>query len=416
MKLKTLSVSLLITGTTVLAGCGTTTGVKGDTVSRSQYNADIAAKNKQIESLQQSLTTASSKPAPAAPVAGADPTNELFPPNAKPGHCYARMLIPAKYKTTQETVLVSEASETIKVIPAQFQTVTEKVLVKEASSRIETVPATYKKVTENIIDVPETVKLVPVPATYKNVTERVLVKPATVKKIPVAAEYKTVTERVLDKPAHTVWKKGAGFAGNAIKTDVDRSTGEIMCLVEVPATYKTVEKRVLVSQATTKTVEIPAEYKTITRTVVDSPATTRKVVIPAKYKTVTRNVIDKPAFESTVSIPAEYKTVSVVKEVSPVKEVRNEIPAVYDQVAKRTKISDEELVWSEVLCDVNVTRDVVTQLQNRLKNAGYYRNAIDGIWGPDTQRGIIGYSKAKGLPSGSNYIPLETAKALGVSL
>ena len=39
-----------------------------------------------------------------------------------------------------------------------------------------------------------------------------------------------------------------------------------MCLVEVPASYKTVEKRVLVSPARTETIEIPAEYETVTRT------------------------------------------------------------------------------------------------------------------------------------------------------
>ena len=34
----------------------------------------------------------------------------------------------------------------------------------------------------------------------------------------------------------------------ALKTTYDESTGEVMCLVEVPATYRTVEKRILVSK------------------------------------------------------------------------------------------------------------------------------------------------------------------------
>ena len=55
-----------------------------------------------------------------------------------------------------------------------------------------------------------------------------------------------------------VWKKGTGPIQR-----IDESTGEIMCLVEVPATYKTISKEVLVSPATTRTVEIPAVYKTV---------------------------------------------------------------------------------------------------------------------------------------------------------
>jgi len=65
-------------------------------------------------------------------------------------------------------------------------------------------------------------------------------------------------EQVLIKEAHTVWKKGRGLIEK-----VDDTTGEIMCLVEVPAQYKTVRKRVLVNPATVKEVTIPAEYKTV---------------------------------------------------------------------------------------------------------------------------------------------------------
>jgi regulator of extracellular matrix RemA (YlzA/DUF370 family) len=77
-------------------------------------------------------------------------------PNAQPGECYAKVIIPAKFETTTEKVLAKEASERLQIIPAKYGTTTERVLVK---------PASYK--------------LVPVPAKYKTVTERVLVQPAT---------------------------------------------------------------------------------------------------------------------------------------------------------------------------------------------------------------------------------------------
>ncbi len=412
MKFNSLPLSLAIAGMITVSGCATVE----DSVSRNKYEADMAAKNAQIESLKASSQSSANSSEGHSSHSMSTAGSELFPPNAQPGHCYARVLIPAKYEDSSEQVMVSEASESIEVIPATYGTSEETVLVREASTRLVTVPPTYKTISEEIIDQPESIKLVPVPATYKEVSEQVLVRAASTRVETSPAEYGTETEQVLDKPAHTVWKKGAGFAGSAIQTNVDQSTGEIMCLVEVPATYKTITRRVLVSPATTQTIDIPAEYQTVTRTVVDTPATVQEVVIPATYKTVTRQVIESPASSNVIEIPAEYQTVPVTTLVSAPQEVRTPIPAVYDTVTKRSKVSEEELVWREVLCDVNVTRDVVSTLQTKLKDAGHYSNVIDGIWGADTQKGINSFSVAEGLPTGTNYIPLETASALGIEL
>ncbi|HZK19921.1 MAG TPA: peptidoglycan-binding domain-containing protein [Treponemataceae bacterium] len=114
-----------------------------------------------------------------------------FPPEAKPGQCFARIFVPQK-----------------------TQTVTEKILVKEASERLEVFPTVYD----------------------------------------------VVTEEILVCPAYTTWKKGTGSIQK-----IDNQTGEIMCLVEVPAVYKTIYKEVVVSPPTTKSFEIPAEYQTVSR-------------------------------------------------------------------------------------------------------------------------------------------------------
>ena len=81
--------------------------------------------------------------------------NTLNFPEAQPGECYAKVIIPAEYKTESQTVTVKEASSKIEIIPAKYEWGQEKVLVKEASK-----------------------KLIPVPATYENVSEKVLVTPA----------------------------------------------------------------------------------------------------------------------------------------------------------------------------------------------------------------------------------------------
>ena len=145
---------------------------------------------------------------PSADIGHVSP-DDLFPPNPVPGHCYARVLLPATYDTSEEQVLVKPAEQKIKIDEARYEWVEEAVLVKEASSRLETVPAVYETVTEKVMIKPEGRKLVTVPA-----------------------KYKTEKQRILDKPAHTVWKRSKGPIDNALKTTYDESTGEVMCLVE----------------------------------------------------------------------------------------------------------------------------------------------------------------------------------------
>ena len=141
----------------------------------------------------------------------------LYPPNAKPGECYARVKVPEKYETYEEEVVKKQGGEVIEVVPPKFELVEEKVLVKEATFELETVPAEYE-----------------------TVEEKVLVKPAYEILEEIPAEYETIEEQVLVKPAQTVWKKGRGPIEK-----IDGSTGEILCLVEEPAEYKTVSKKVV---------------------------------------------------------------------------------------------------------------------------------------------------------------------------
>ncbi len=294
---------------------------------------------------------------------GVNAGTELFPPNPKPGACYARVLVPAQYKNETVTLLKSEASERLETIPAKFETVLERVLVKEASERIEVVPATYG---------------------WEE--ERILVKEASEKLVVVPAVYKTVTEQVVDKPAHVRWEKGRGLVEK-----VDFATGEIICLKKIPATYKTITKRVLKAPATTRMVQIPAQYKTVKRQVMRTPPTTRKIVIPA-----------------------EYKMQRVVKLVEPAKVNRYYIPEKHQTVSKVVKVADERMAWRPVLCETNITPELVRQIQVSLQDGGYYPGPIDGDIGRLTRRGILQFQKEKGLSRGG--LTAETLKELDVEL
>lgn len=282
-----------------------------------------------------------SAPGHAAPV---DATRTL--PNAKPGECYAKVVISAQYKTEMVDVVAQEASVHFETIPAEYQVVEEKVLVKEAAKKIVPVPAVYETVNETIELAParktwlagksrkakpasstlltainssgvrlgdqpvgscfsefyvpaqyktEEVKVLKTagfdrievePAAYEWVEEKVLVKEASKKVIEVPAEFKTITENVLVAPATTMWKAGSGLVQK-----IDNTTGEIMCLVEVPAKYKTVKRKVIKTPATTKEVEVPAEYKVQRVRKLVKPAQERRIKVDPTYKTLNKTVL-----------------------------------------------------------------------------------------------------------------------------
>jgi len=208
--------------------------------------AALAARSADLDKRESLLAqkTSASASAAASPAGTNYGAGDLLPPGAKPGQCFTRLWVPPKYETLSERILVEEEGERIEIIPAKFSTSKKRVLVKEA--------------TEN---------LVTVPATFKTVKERVLVKAATKKLVEVKPVYETVTERVQDKPAHTTWRKGSGPIQK-----IDETTGEIMCLVEVPATFKTVKKRVLKKKGSTSVQQIPAVYDTVEKRVIATKA------------------------------------------------------------------------------------------------------------------------------------------------
>ncbi|MGB7303790.1 MAG: peptidoglycan-binding domain-containing protein [Burkholderiaceae bacterium] len=326
-----------------------------------QRNKQLAAREAQFkEATRQSAAPHSQPQVMSASPAGA--SGDLLPPNARPGECYARVYSPPMYKVVPERVL--KAAET---------------------SRVEIVPASYTKASEQVLVRPETKKIEVIPAQYETVTVRVMISPATKKLVPVPAVYAKQSERVMIKAGYTTWKKGTGPIQK-----VDESTGEIMCLVEVPPEYKTVTKTVQVSPPGVREVEVPAQYRTVKKQVLATPATTRETIIPAVYKTV-----------------------AVSKLTEPSREVVTPVAAVYETVERREMIKAGALEWRSILCDTNMTRDRIKQIQQALVDAGYNPGPIDGSVRERTMAAVNAYQRAKGLPV-DRYLNIETVKSLGV--
>lgn len=433
-------------------------------------------------------------------------------PNAQPGECYAKVVIPAQYRTESSTVVVKEASEQLRIVPAKYEWAEERILVSEAGTELRVVPATYGTATEtyeaspastrwvmesansNIDANPELLALARAgganldnarpgqcfdehykPATYKTISERVLVSeaseeikleparyewaeqrvmvsPASRKLVEVPAVYGTVSERIMVEDAKTMWKKGRGGVEK-----IDHASGEIMCLVEVPAVYKTVSKRVLKAAPSTKVMEEPARYETIRVRKLVSDATERRVAIPAKYKeitkrvmasgasfmwhnaaedglsfgkrtgnqiclqatpakmsSITRNVVKTPASVKRVEIPAKYETKRVRRLVSDATEMRTPIPAQTKEITKRIKVSDSRLEWRSILCETNMTSDMVQRVQRSLASAGYTPGPIDGVLGHQTMVAVERFQNARGLATGG--LTFDTLDKLGIDI
>lgn len=444
-----------------------------------------------------------------AAVAGTAAGAGLLPANARPGECYAKVMVPAVYKTVKEKMVVAEAGEKIKIIPAKYEWTEVRVPVQQGSEKLIVVPATYKTIKEKIeISPARTVwrlgpgekakqvgdrdlagalslglpvkaqagqcfneffrparfetkeekllktaaaeKITTTSPQFKWVEEKVLVKEAAFKIVEVPAVYETVNEKVLASPAYTTWKKGRG-----LNEQVDNATGEIMCLVEVPAKYTMLEKRVLKKPATVKKVDIPAvyktvkvqklvkssvekrtpikaEYQTVSRrvqvgdallswnpagTAGDGKATGRTyclAAVPAKHKTISKRVIKDAASVKKVAVPATYKNVRMRKLVSKATEKRTPIPAKYKIVPKHSKVSAAQQEWRPVLCETNTTRELVLQIQNGLKKAGFNPGTIDGVLGSGTMKAADAYQRKHSLPTGG--LTIQTIEKLGIKI
>ncbi len=170
-----------------------------------------------------------------------------------------------------------------------------------------------------------------------------------------------------------------------------RRLGRLCVWSEEPALYKDVSKRILKTAATTKKVEIPATYKTVKRRVMKTPPTTR-----------------------VITIPAEYQTVKVTKLIQPAMEKRIEIPAQYQTVTKKVKVTDGHMEWRGILCETNMTRAKISDIQRALKAAGYDPGPIDGVVGQATMTAVNSFQKEKGLVV-SKYLTMNTLEALGVA-
>ena len=325
-------------------------------------------------------------PAPTCPPSDLPPEVARL---AKPGQCFARLILAPRFETHSEQVLVSPATQ-----------------------RSETIPEVVEWRHMRVLVTPERTQVISIPATYRTVVETQVLVPASVQRRVIPARYQTVTQQELDVPAHTEWvldpqatelarqaaRRGArsegylswpdksaapsmGDEGSALQGD------EVYCLVAVPATYRRVERQVMVEPERVVETPVPAQTRQVERQVLDQPARTETRTVPAVYRTERKPVVIAPARTQVV-----------------------QVPAVYRQEQRTRQISEGGPVWREIICGPKATARVVAKVQAALNGLGYDAGRVDGVLGTQTLVAVSQYQHDSGLAEGG--LSIETARKL----
>ncbi len=147
------------------------------------------------------------------------------------------------------------------------------------------IPAKFEEYEEQVICEPAGCKKTWVPPQYETRTRQVCCQPAQQKCTTIPAVYENQEEQVCCCPARTEWRK---VDCTPKMLEEGQKQGDCWMLVEIPAKYKTVTKRVMVTPARTETETIPAKFKTVEEQVCTKAGYYETEQVPAKYKTVVR--------------------------------------------------------------------------------------------------------------------------------
>ncbi len=210
-----------------------------------------------------------------------------YPANPEPGACYIRC--PIEEITEVNNVEVTPSYQEYRVVPAVFKTVEEQMLVKPASKRYEYVPAVYREVVDTILVEEPISKISIIPVKTLDTFKTIEIQPAF--------------SRFESKPAISGCK-------SVIPGDCD-----VICYVVHEAVTKQIPiKKILANPSITKQKQL-GRYKTVRRKEVVTEATTREIEIPAEYITIQKRVLVKDeTIDSTEVKPIVREETFLIKD------------------------------------------------------------------------------------------------------
>ncbi|WP_124980546.1 OmpA family protein [Nonlabens xiamenensis] len=218
-------------------------------------------------------------------------TAQDLPSNPEPGKCYVRCTTPDVYENEEVTLEATPAYKKLQVVPAKYETVTERVLVKEASKKLRVIPATYKTETRTYIK--------------KQAGSTISITPATFGKS---------TETVEVKPAYAQWEMSSVPPAECTSSNPDDC--RYWCYKGYPAEFTTVSVTTLANDASFERTPVPEQTATYTVRVIDEPARVEEIEVPAEYANITKTVLSADATTTEEIVPSTSKSVSREKLVS----------------------------------------------------------------------------------------------------
>lgn len=285
-------------------------------------------------------------------IAGAKHTHSNKQPTI-PLNCTKTLLSPAKFRDTEQEVLVQESSPIYKNQPAEIKWTTITLQTEPARFPVETVPAQYRETTETIPALRERTEIIGDNATYKS-----------------------VTKLVTTQEAHTRWKP------DCIADDPQH------CLEQVPTKLASIQQQI-----------------------VDKPARTYQKPFPEKVVTVKRKILVKPGKGNGKPIPAKYQTLKIGHITKNWAIHSEQLPTRYTKVPIKQKIRPERLRPMSVLCTDDATSQHILPIQRRLKQLGYSLSET-GKLDPATRHATLKFQRDNDLSLGA--ITLETLRKLEV--
>jgi hypothetical protein len=321
--------------------------------------------------------------------------------NARPGECYARLLLAPQTEIYADRVLVTPERVEKRTLPAQYRMVEKEVMVK-----------------------PERVERRVIPAVVTTRMETEVVREAGFREEVIPARYEVRVEQVMVSPARQEWVRTEGEALDApLVTPGDhrpvryREDGYLAWPGKEPVRVETDEEgRRYLEKGNPPSVwclkDIPAEYRTEKRKVMVEPERVRRIEVPAVTRQVKRQVVERPERVEEYTIPAVYEK-QRVKELVAEEQVKTyTVPAVYKDVEKTRVTGRAEGVWRQVICDRNASPKLIMKVQKALAAKGYNPGTIDGNLGPQTVAAVQKFQADNDLPQGQ--VSIESVQALGI--
>ena len=269
------------------------------------------------------------------------------------------------------------------LLPALYRPLPEDVMTFEGSPSYQSTPPVMEYGTKKVKIADGYTEYTVVPATFAEVAETVEVERERVVIESIPATYKTITKRVKVSEAHQTWNPACAAVPH------DGTTLPPDCLLNVPAQYQ----------------EIQAQ-------VIDMPPRTVKKIIPARTEIIKRKVVVEPAKVVATQIPPAYTQVRLSK-VSQSARVETTLnPSRSTQVMTQQVIRPERMITTSAWCENQLNSADIQLLQLKLKQLGYFASAVDGNYTAATRTALLHYQAEQQLATGA--ITRETLQKLGI--